>query len=287
METKRINFSGYSNAYECRVDNMKLVLMADFGPRILHLSIGGKKNLLFVDEGKKLRYHDWICYGGSRIWLSPETRQSYSPDNAPCEVSQEKGTITVKGHDPLLEMNKSFTVSGEKHGFRVSCTVENTGDSLYYGSIWSLTCMRTDVTVFFPWGSGNDLWDTKKIIYWRKWMDHKSTIGSKQYVQGDDLFIIKPAGEEGKVGTAGYEGFIGVTSRNGTFIKKFDRNTGGTYPDDNCAVECYTSSRMVELETLGPLQTFYPQTPVTHTEHWILADREVNPEDGKEVRSLL
>jgi hypothetical protein len=243
MDIKKAAFWGYPNSYECHIGDKKLVIMTDFGPRILHLSIGDRGNMLFLDEGTPLKKDAWNCYGGSRLWIAPETIQTYSPDNEKCEVNLEKDRITVSSEDKALKLRRSMTVF-ESHGhFAVEIKVVNTGDSLYSGALWSLTCMDPAGTAFFPWGTGTDSWNTKKIIYWQKWIDHSSQLGSKQYTQGNDLFIIRPTGEEGKVGTSGHEGFIGFTSKKGTFIKKINRLATNDYPDDNCAIECYKIGR--------------------------------------------
>jgi hypothetical protein len=88
--------------------------------------------------------------------------------------------------------------------------------------------------------------------------NHTTNINSPIFSKTKDYFLVSSANEESKVGTAGYEGYIGYSNRkkNYTFIKKFNRLATNNYPDDNCAIECYTCDSFVEIETLGPLMDF-------------------------------
>lgn len=288
MQIKKTVHDGINDCYEIAEGNKKLVITAGFGPRIIHLSAGDSGNIFFHDTKKAISYKDWFIYGGHRFWTSPETNDSYSPDNIPCTVNQDRDSITVAHFDAALGIEKRMTVACRDERFYITHTLVNKGIFLVQASLWGLTCVAPRGTVFFPWGVPAREWETKKIIYWKKWGDvHASTIGSKQYIQGDDLFIIKPSGEEGKVGTGGHEGFIGVTDTKYTFIKKAKRIPGAVYPDDNCAVECYTCDKFIELETLSPVFTIAPQTEEKHCEEWIVLDRGVDPMKGQEIRALL
>lgn len=286
MQIRQTIFENHASCYELTLNNQRMVVTAGFGPRILHLDIDNGRNILFVDHERKLHRQDWFIYGGHRFWVSPETEATYNPDNAPCQVNQGNDIFTVTQYDVLSKLEKSITISARNDRFHVTHTLVNRGDLLYTGALWALTCVLPEGTVFFPWGSVGD-WDIKKIQYWQKWPGQISDIGSSQYVQGKDLFLIRPTGEKGKVGTGGYEGFIGVTNQNYTFIKKYARDPAGNYPDDNCAIECYTCQDFIELETLSPLYTLQPNVPYRHNEEWILCNKAVDPANGKEVRKLL
>jgi hypothetical protein len=285
IEIDQIEFSGNRNCYECRLGGARLIITADFGPRIISLTAGGGPNALFVDETGQKGRGDWRLYGGHRLWIAPETAGTYAPDNEPCRVKKDAGGITVTAPPTADGLEKSITVCERAGNFLITHTVVNRSDTLSVGAIWALTCVRAKSTAFFPWGTGGD-WDLKKIVYWKKWMDHTTDPGGAQFVSTDDLFLVAPDGSEGKVGTSGHGGFIGATEEGFTLIKRFDRRPDAPYPDEECAVQCYTCADFVELETLGPLVTFFPNTPVVHEEVWVVRDRAVDPTDGAAVRSL-
>jgi hypothetical protein len=281
-----MEFSGSRNCYECRIGDKRLIITADFGPRILSLSVGGGPNVLFVDGQKRFKNGQWLLYGGHRLWIAPETQSTYAPDNDPCWVESGRGSVTVTAADKALGLEKSITVSERRGDFVITHTVVNRSETLVIGAIWALTCVTPPVTVFFPWGTGGD-WDLKKIVYWNKWMNHATDVRGTQFIPTDDLFLIRPDGSEGKVGTSGAGGFVGATGDGFSFIKRFDRRRSAIYPDEDCALQCYTCADFVEMETLGPLVTFFPNVPIVHEEQWIIRDTAVDPADGKAVRMLV
>ena len=286
MEINRIEYPGSPRSYECRIGKGRLVICADFGPRILSLSAADGPNVLFVDEKRRIARGDWYLYGGHRLWVAPETEATYSPDNDPCRVDIEGGRITVTAADQALKLEKSITVSENEGNFVITHTVVNRGETLMAGAIWALTCVVPSGTTFFPWGTGG-AWDLKGAVYWHKWMGHTTNLKSPQFVPTDDLFLIRPDGSEGKVGTAGHGGFIGVTTEDWTFIKRFDRHPAAPYPDEGCAIQCYTCPDFVELETLSPLVTLLPGVSASHVEGWIISDGPIDPVDGAAVRRLV
>jgi hypothetical protein len=262
------------------------VITADYGPRILHLSAGDCGNILFVDTADGLTRGDWHIRGGHRLWISPESEDTYSADNSPCEVALAGDAVSISHLDKTTRLRKTVAVAQKGENFHITNTIENKGECLYPGAIWSLTCVKPQGCIFFPWGK-NGPWTVKKILYWKSWMTQSTQLRSTQYHEGDDLFLIRPTGETGKVGTGGDEGFIGVTHPGYTFIKKFDRVPGNCYPDDNCAIEAYTCAHMMELETLSPATTFFPGEPVSHSEEWFVFDTEMDPEDGQAIRKSI
>lgn len=286
MEVREIEFEGYENCFELKIDNQKMIVVTGVGPRILSFNINDGDNVLFIDKKKKLGLYDFKVYGGHRFWISPETMDTYNPDNTPCKVHHVAGEFRVTQFDEKTGFEKNLVIFEKRNRFQVKHVLVNKSEMLYTRGAWALTCIPTEGTIFFPWGT-TGTWKIKKILYWQKWPGQKTDINSSQYVEGEDLFMIRPTGEVGKVGTAGHEGFVGVSNKNYTFVKKFNYMLGNSYPDDNCAIEIYTSKQFCELETLSPLVTLIPHHPLVHFEEWILADHYINPENGKAIRELL
>jgi hypothetical protein len=286
MEIKKIDYLNHSKAYELKINNDKMIIVADYGPRIIFFGNDKTGNVLFFDEKKKLGVNDWHLYGGHRLWIGPETDHTYNSDNEPCDVIIENSTIKVSTFDPQTKLEKSMFIFEAEKRFNIKHSIVNKGNLLYQGAIWALTVVNPKGTVFMPVNSKGG-WQLNKIVYWKKWGSQTTNISSKQYEQTNDLFLIKPTGETGKVGAAGHEGFIGITDKNFTFLIKFDRLPIDSYPDDNCAIECYTCKDFIELETLSPNMIFMPDVPVVHTEQWIIADKFINPKDGNKIRNLL
>ena len=110
---------------------------------------------------------------------------------------------------------------------------------------------------------------------------------SQQWQPGPDLFRVAPTGEEGKVGTSCSEGWVALCREDATFLKSYHWMRGVRYPDEDCPLQVYTSRRLIELETLGPLAIFYPDEEVVHREVWTVIAKPTDPADGVALRRLL
>ncbi|MCX7820186.1 MAG: hypothetical protein N2258_00730 [Brevinematales bacterium] len=284
MVIKKLNFSNFKECYEISENNTKLIVATDIGPRIIYF--GKEKNVLFTDDKLELGRGSWKIYGGHRFWTSPETEDTYNPDNDKCKVLENKDSIIISMLDKKTQLEKKIEISVENDEFVVKHTLTNKGEMLYYAGIWALTCIVPQGKIFFPWVSEGE-WRMKKIIYWEKWPGQSTNINSSNFLKGKDLFIVKINGEMAKLGTTGYGGFLGVANDNYTFIKKFNFIQGAIYPDDNCAIEIYTSQKFCELETLSPMVTLIPGNPLIHIERWKYIDRYVDPENEDEIKKLI
>lgn len=287
MDITKKAFEGYEHCFELTSGGRKMVITADFGPRIIYFGLDKGTNILYFNNKPPEDKTVWYSYGGHRIWTAPESFDTYFPDNQECRVHAGKDTISISGYDTHLKLEKTLTVTAEEDRFFVTNTIMNTGKMLVNGAIWAITCIDTRCKPFFPWGTEGG-WQMSKIIYWQNWCSSQtSDIFSSQYVKTKDYFIIEPTGEMGKVGTAGHQGWIGAAFEDTVFIKRFDRLPTNDYPDDNCAIECYTGKDFLELETLSPNMVFMPGVPVSHTEEWILAEKHINPRKSSEVDKLI
>ena len=289
MKISKCTFDNWKTAYKLTTAKSEMIIGTDKGPRILSLRLNKNENILFVDAAQKLGRDKWKIYGGHRIWLAPETETCYAPDNAACDVKIEKEKIIITAPiDSVTQTQKVLIVSETKNGFSVTSSIKNVGVMLMTGSVWALTCVRTDAKVFFPWGRPGN-WEMKKICWWKGWAGHGSNIVSLQWQPTNDLFIINPTGEEGKVGTGGYDGWIAAAfpALKITFIKKFQYQHNANYIDEGCALQCYTCNKFIELETLSPYQTIYPGETISHTEEWILIPEVLNPFKPSTIEKIL
>ncbi|MGC8771481.1 MAG: hypothetical protein ACP5Q5_09550 [Brevinematia bacterium] len=284
MVIKKTSFSNFKECYEISENGAKLIVASDIGPRIVFF--GKNKNVLFIDEKLELGRGDWKIYGGHRFWTSPETEDTYNPDNEKCEVIENSNSITISKLDKKTMLEKKIEIKIENDEFVVKHILTNKGEMLYHAGIWALTCIVPEGKIFFPWVSQGE-WRMKKIIFWEKWPGQSTNINSSNFIKGEDLFIIEINGEMAKLGTTGYGGFLGVSNKDYTFIKKFDFIQGAIYPDDNCAIEVYTSKKFCELETLSPMVTLIPGSPLIHTERWKYIDKYIDPLNEKSIKDIV
>jgi len=261
----------WQRAYRLTDANVEMIVVTEIGPRIVALRVNDQPNVLFQDQGAIGR-GDWRIYGGHRIWMAPETEASYAPDNQPCTVTVDDDALVVEAPiDPWSKLQKVLVISAAGGVFSVRNIMRNTGVMLATGAVWALTCVRPDAKVFFPWGRPGN-WRMKKICYWTSWCGgaQGSQVQSPQWHPTEELFIIEPTGEVGKVGTNGEEGWLGAIfpAATTTFYKQFVRQEGATYLDDGCAIQSYTCKDFIEMETLSPHAVINPGEELAHEELW-------------------
>jgi len=281
MNVKKISFNGFDNCYALTGNSYKLIVVAEIGPRILHFSKNDSDNVLFVDKEKLIGKDDWKIYGGHRVWLSPESDDSYSPDNLMCEVHYDEDIFIVKSPvDDKTNIQKSIEIKFEKDYVNVKNIIENKSDFLYQGGIWALTCINQDFKINVPWGSDKN-WSNKKIIYWDYWAGHNTDIGNRKINLKQESIEIINDKEELKIGTLSKDSFILASKDDLSFIKKSIFQEASLYPDDNCNIEVYGCKDFFELETLSPSYTLFPNKKYIHLEKWFILSEKIDISQAK------
>jgi hypothetical protein len=80
---EEIKFGGWNNCYKLANNKVELIVTSDVGPRIIHFSFIGRKNMLmeFPDHMGITDSKEWLCFGGHRLWHAPESMpRTYYPD---------------------------------------------------------------------------------------------------------------------------------------------------------------------------------------------------------------
>ena len=260
----------------------ELVVLTGIGPRIISFRPEGGDNIFWVNEDDfssgDARENTFRVFGGTRLWLSPETEASYRPDNGPCEVVTSDGTVTVaSAPDTTTKIRKSMKITAHDECFSVTYTIKNEGTHLVTAGLWALTCMqpKKGASILLPWGDGGP-WDVKDMKYWRRWLGSGTDINSTQWNPTNEFFIVDPTGEEGKVGFANGRGFALYTFGDKAFIKHAGYVPTAHYPDGGCSCEVYTCKRFYEIETLSPLFVLGPDASRSHYERWWAGKNKIN-----------
>lgn len=263
------------------LSNGKIVVgvTLDVGPRIIKLQKPDGENLMFEDvddnvnkdvsavygEGKT-----WHIYGGHRIWLSPESLETYYPDNAPV-VSELKpnGAVftppawTERGVQPVLDLE--FTSDG---ALEVRMRVKNISDVTKKLCVWGLTVMKCGGTLTLPLStSDTGFLANRNLVLW-----HYTDIRDPRLTIANDRIVLTGSTEAEsplKIGT--YLDEIRAFYRYGdTLFTKECISKPGEYPDFTCNFETYTSEFIHECETLSRAEEVAPGEEIVHTEKWRL-----------------
>ena len=292
MKIEKTAHANWTQAYRCTLDDVELVAIADVGPRILSLRVGGGENLLFEDREDAIGREAWRIRGGHRFWVSPENENCYAPDNEPCEVTQEGEALTLTAaKDDSSGLRRALTIrpAGAKGTFEIVHRLTNHSPMLAPGGVWALTCAAPRGRMLVPWEDPDRGWSTPLVRYWRRWAGGAGTtqIESKQWRPMQDVFVVEPTGETGKVGLESRSGLVALLREDATFVKAARRIPEATYPDGGCNVEMYTCQHFLEMETLSPAAMLAEGEALEHVERWTATTKTFEPGDWREIEGLI
>ncbi len=286
MITKQeIQYDGYGKCLEISNGIVRLVVTTDFGPRIIRYSFIDGENMFYEnkdrsffadgDEFEKVygKGSVWYIYGGHRLWTSPEDYpRTYYPDNEPVDVKlTENGAIFTPPMQKWNQYQYAFDISLAEDSTEV--TVKH---YLTNHGAWDVTLAIWPVTVLSPGGTEIVPQPVRKtyclpnrnMAFW----DH--TVLNDDRLTWMKRYILlrqdKSATGNVKFGINSQHGFAMYFNHGDMFLKQFEPNLNGTYPDGGMSFATYTNPMFLEMESLSELQSVAPGATIEHTEHWSL-----------------
>lgn len=273
---REVEYQGIESVVYDRGD-IKIIIAKGIGPRILFLGFKGGENLFaeLPDVEIKTELGIWKIYGGHRLWHSPEAMpRSYVPDNEPVAIDERGDRVIVEGiPERYTGIAKRIEVEFiSKNSLRVYHYLKNTNPWEIELAAWALSVMSERGMVIIPQNkrlAGPDnLLPNRVLVLWpyTDVNDRRLILGSEYIFLKQDPSIEEPV----KIGTNVTDGWCAYYRDKILFIKKFKFLRERIYPDYGCTVESYTNSRMIELETIGPLTRLEPGGEIEHIEEWEL-----------------
>lgn len=254
----------------------EVAVALDFGIRVVHLSCAGKENLFYIQpedlSDGVAQPNGWRLHGGHRFWLSPESDDSYFPDNSPVSYRLlEDGAEVTQEIDPLLGVIKSivlrFLPSG---GIELTHHIQNVSENTMTVALWGVnTLTGGEVEVGFSANPQCVFTPNRVVSLWGKTNlgDPRVTFEAERLLArhglSDDYFK------------------IGIFSRDGRAIYKnlgqqltitFQALSPELYSDMGCNFELFMNRYFMELETLGIRHTLLPGDCASHKEVWQVAN---------------
>ena len=282
-----------------RLSNGSIELLAtlDFGPRVIRFGYIGGTNMFCEDvnvessaSGPEFDKHygegaTWYIRGGHRLWTSPEgDPRSYYPDNDPVAYEKiENGIILTPPEQKWtqLQMQIKITMCPETDNVTVDHYITNTGAWTVEFAAWGLTVLAKNGIEIVPQPTkdtgllGNrvlGLWPYTKMTDERVfWGDKYITL--KQNPDIDRKF---------KLGINSEHGFAAYILDGNMFIKRFEVNEDGNYPDGGMSFETFTNSLMLEMESVGELTKLSTGEKLSLTERWEMV-KDVSGDTGTET----
>ncbi|MEA3308527.1 MAG: hypothetical protein U9Q70_03320 [Chloroflexota bacterium] len=288
---QQITYHGWKNCYRLANQQLELVITADVGPRVIRCGFIGDENEFWEDpilQGQT-GGAEWVNYGGHRLWHAPEVMpRTYAPDNGPVTVSEVDGWLRFQ--QPVesstgIQKTMEVRLDVEEAQVEVTHRLRNTNLWTVELAPWALSVMAPGGTAILPLPprglhEGN-LTPTSTLALWAytDLRDPRWTWGTRYLLLRQDPHASTPQ----KIGARVPDGWLAYARRGHLFVKTFAYAETGTYPDRGCNVEFFTSSAMLELETLGQLVRLAPGTEVLHREQWHLYDQVPLPTNDDEV----
>jgi len=294
-ELSRTTFEG-EDAVELQTDALRLVAIQGFGPRIAFLGKPGGENVLLWQPGEYTR-GEWDLRGGHRVWatrpLADECEDTYATDNGPCQLEVLPDGFRLTGQENAANCpRRGFSVRAlADDTLEVDSFIINTGEMLYSGGVWALTCTvpTVDTRYAIPLGDGSE-WDAFSMVLFRRWGGHGAGgFGDSQIAIQDDLLVVTPQGIENKRMLQSRRGIMAMSdpTRGLTFAKRVDFDDGGSYPaGTNLAFYVGPDNFMVEMETMGPERTLRPGDSLHHVETWKFQDSAVSLDNAQPLVDL-
>jgi hypothetical protein len=279
VKIEKVSYQGWPNSYRITNGEVEVIITSDIGPRIMRYAFTGGQNIFkeFPEGLGKSGEPTWQPRGGHRIWFAPEDRVlTYAPDNGPVHISVKDGVLeATEPAEPLTGLEKQITVkmAASGTGVEVLHRIRNTTSKAIELAPWALSMMAqggVGIHGFPPRGTHPEvLAPTNPLVMWAF-----SDLSDKRWQFTRKYLILRQDAanhsQPQKLGTFNEHTWAAYLLGTDLFIKHFEADPKGTYPDRGCSFETFTNADFLEQETLGPMTKLAPGKSVNHTERWTL-----------------
>lgn len=290
VTVQKIAYKGWHDCYLIANGTVRLIVTADVGPRVIFYGFEHGPNEFheFPDQVGKTGGDQYQNYGGHRLWVAPENKRTYFPDNVPVKVVQTRrnGRVLVRFIAPeelrpyptYLQKEMAIELAPSGSHVTVYQIITNRGQRAQELAPWSISQMARGGHAVFPfppkapWGPKH-LQPVIPLALWSytDFQDPRWTLGAK-YLELQQSRNPKGPYKEQKIGLFDEAGWGAYYNRHHLFVVRVEVHQGADYPDFGCNFETYTEPRFLEFETLGPRTDLKPGQSVHHTEQWWLFD---------------
>ncbi|MCY4537333.1 MAG: hypothetical protein OXE52_03790 [Chloroflexi bacterium] len=285
QQLEQISYKHFGCCYRLCNDQIDLLVIGEFGPRIIRFGfIGAENEFAEVDFSLAIPGHGtWRLHGGHRFWHAPEDMiRTYIPDDEPVRVEEHGGFIRVRQPiEPRTGIEKELDISlaPDRPSANVVHRLRNHNLWSVELAPWALSAMRDSGTCILPLPSRGapdpgELPGISTITLWQY-----SDMSDGRYCWGSDYIRIRhdrARDAPQKIGAHVTDGWAAYLRKGNLFLKTFDYVEDAIYPDRGCSVEVFFNEEFLEVETLGPLTQLAPGASIEHRESWQLF-RDIPP----------
>jgi len=271
----------YNDVKSLKIENeiYEMIIPLAYGIRITSFLRKGDHN--FLGEGVNISRENgkdtWYIRGGHRLWHTPEKfPRTYMPDNKAVDYEiKDETIILIQPVNNETHIQKKLKIKFIDEGQKVQLehVLMNKGQWPIETAAWGITILRTGGIAKVPLNTKkHDLLSTKRFSVWSY-----CHLGDERIHFNKDYFTLKQDvnNEQAfKIGTNNEEGWASYTEGGYTFTKSFGYQVGKEYPDHGCSFETYTNDKILELETLSPIQIIDSGEAIRHFEMWAINKEE-------------
>lgn len=282
---------GWNNTAALANGIIELVVTLDVGPRIISFSSIDGPNILktFPPQLGGMSEPDWQIRGGHRLWLAPESSETYYPDNHPVDYEQTApGSLALTSPaETTTGVTKTLEITISETDPLVSIThrILANRDIDQPVAAWALTVLAEGGIARVPQpkaalhpgnareNPGDGYLPNRAFSLWPY-----TDIRDSRFDWQSDAFNISQQShsltqsiEPLKIGFLHQLGDVSYEVAQWRFTKTVPYDPAAVYPDHQTNLEIYTDGEILEIETLSPMKRLAKGDVITHTEHWSLA----------------
>ena len=282
-----VEYRGWKNNLLLSNGDVELIVTLDVGPRVICYRLPGGFNVMKNYDAQMggTGEAEWQIRGGHRFWLAPEDlTRTYFPDNRPVKY-EEIGTHAARITSPPEEeygVQKTMELRLGNRGTRVEVLlkVTNTGKQATELAPWGPTVLAPGGVEIIPLPpkkphplhpknakSPADYAPNQELILW-PYFDFADT----RWTFGNRYIFLRQDVNKGptKIGLAHRMGWVAYLNSGVLFVKRFDYREGAVYPDMGTRYQTFSYQEMLEMETVGELETLKPGESAELKESWEL-----------------
>lgn len=288
---QKVSYGGWENCFRLANDQVELIVTGDVGPRIIRFGFVGKENMFkeIADQIGKTSGSEWMNFGGHRLWHAPEAiPRTYYIDVEPVLIQEiENGLVATQKPEPTTGLQKQLeiTLAPDKPQVRVKHTLIN-------HNLWAVETAPWALSVMAPGGVGiltlpprgphpEFMLPTSTLSIWpyTDLSDPRWVLGKRYLLLKQDPSNPRPQ----KIGIYAADGWAAYANKDALFVKQVPLQFGEAYPDLGANFELFTDAEILEVESLGPLDSIPPKGQISHLETWTLYHNVPQPETEADV----
>jgi hypothetical protein len=288
-----VPFGGWDRCARFSIGKIELLVTMDVGPRVIRFGLKDGPNELkeYVDQMGKSGGAKYQSYGGHRLWIGPEDPvRTMQPDNEPVEhvTGGEWEAFRSKPDKYFIQKEIAVAIDKKHKAIKLRHRIYNRGAYDVHFTPWAITVMAEGGECLFPhapfFPHPEKLLPARPLVLWSY-----TRLDDPRYTLGPGLIRLRhhEKGDNQKVGMPVEQGYAAYANHGNLFMKRFDFKPGHQYPDLGCNFETFTRHDMLEIESLGPLQTVGGGSYAEHMETWYLVERATPPDDTAEAAKWL